>query len=242
MEFKYLNLEKMNSLSADEFQNQEPYPWLNPNGVLFEEAYRTLVANQLSLNDLNPSIGNERPFGQQSHDRYSLEYEESLHVPQVWHDFVKELKSDEFTNFKKRMFREEECDIRFHWHYAVPGQSVSPHTDGTRKIGSFIFYMNTNDDWKEEWGGNTLVLHDKAKKLDWQSAPDYADFDEETPSRMLENYCFMFKRNNHSWHAVRELQGEEGMVRKIFIAVIDKPKENPGLLGKIKNKVKTAIH
>ena len=42
---EYLNYEKMDALDGEYFRQQQPYPWLNPEGLLTAAGYQALRDN-----------------------------------------------------------------------------------------------------------------------------------------------------------------------------------------------------
>ena len=216
----YLDWDRLDAIDANGFQQQKPYPWINPAGLLREEAFEELVATLPEVSRFAPDFGRERRFGQQSHDRFNLEYVEGVDVAQPWKRFVGELTSDRYRAFLARLFGHGSFKLRFHWHYTPNGCSVSPHCDSTRKLGSHIFYMNTSRDWDVSWGGETIVLDD-GDGLSHRSAPAIKDFDASIASSTLDNMSFIFQRTPRAWHAVREIQCPEDAMRKVFIVVVD---------------------
>ena len=165
-------------------------------------------------------FGVERSHGQQAHDRYALEYRDDLDISPAWHAFVAELRGARYRQFLETLFGRGRFQLNFHWHYTPRGCSVSPHCDATRKLGSHIFYLNTPDDWRPEWGGETLILDDHGR-LRPHSAPPFEAFDTAIAGQNLGNVSLLFKRQGNSWHGVRELRCPEGHYRKVFIVVIN---------------------
>ena len=165
-------------------------------------------------------FGVERSHGQYSHDRYALEYHEDLQLPDPWKDFIAELQGDRYRKFLCRLYGVRSVFLNFHWHYTPNGCSVSPHCDARRKLGSHIFYFNTEQDWDPSWGGETLILDDGGR-FHRKSAPAFEDFDQATPSVSLGNRSLLFGRSGNSWHGVREIHCPEGRLRKVFIVVVN---------------------
>jgi hypothetical protein len=216
----YLDWDRLDAIDEREFQNQKPYPWVNPKGCLREEGFRELVATLPDVSMFDQDFGRERRYGQQSHDRYNLELTRDVDVAKPWKDLLEELTGDRYRGFLARLYGHGSFKLRFHWHYTPNGCSVSPHCDSTRKLGSHIFYMNTSDDWDPSWGGETIVLDDGGR-LGHRSAPAIEEFDAAISSSTLDNMSFLFQRTAHAWHAVREIRCPEGAMRKVFIVVID---------------------
>lgn len=216
----YLDFESLEQLDDAAFRATKPYPWLNPEHCLTDEGYETLRRSLPPPEEFERVFGKKRSYGQQSHDRLALEYDESLSIPQPWHDFVAELKGPRYRRFLRRMLGRGGLSLSFHWHYTPNGCSVSPHCDAAHKLGSHIFYFNTSDDWKPEWGGETLVLDDHGR-FDHKSAPKFEDFEITASSQSLGNYSLLFARGESSWHGVREIRCPPGAYRKVFIVVIN---------------------
>jgi len=216
----YLDFDRMRQLSSDEFRNARPYPWINPRGVLTDEGLRRLIETSPKVARCNPFFGVTRKHGQQSHDRFVLDYRDRLDIAPEWKAFIRELRSREYMDFLERLSGRRSLSLRFHWHYTPNGCSVSPHCDANHKIGSHIFYLNTEANWKEEWGGQTVVLDDGGR-FNRRSAPGFEDFSSAIDARTLGNYSFLFARQGNSWHGVREIRCPEGMYRKVFIVVIN---------------------
>lgn len=220
---QYLDLHKLNAVDADAFTNIKPYPFINPAGLLTDEGYTRLVETQLDVSALTPSFGRKRSHGQQSHDRYVLEYQPALEaLPASWKDFISELHGPHYTRFIQRLYRCRFFHLNMHWHYASNGCAVSPHCDAAHKMGSHIFYLNTDDDWHPSWGGPTLILEDHGR-FRTDSAPDFDDFDSIVASECMGNFSTLFERRTRSWHGVRELQCPDDKLRKVFIVVINRP-------------------
>jgi len=217
----YLNLTRMDSLSGDEFQAQHPFPWINPEGVLRVSGYRLLLDTLPDVSMFKKSFGYQRKHGQQSHDRYMLEYSDDLPVAEPWQEFIAELRGEAYHDFVCRMLGIRRFDLNCHWHYASSGCSVSPHLDSARKYGSQVFYFNTDQDWEPGWGGQTVVLSDEHRKSHSPN-PEFADLESVAASQTIGNYSLLFARGAHSWHGVRALNCPPDHLRKVFIVVINR--------------------
>lgn len=219
-ELKYLNRDLMASFDAQAFRHAHPYPWANPLEFITPDGYARLVETLPTREMFHENFGHKRKYGQQAHDRYSLVYRPDLPVAQPWHDFVDELLGDDYRRFLLRVCGLRDYRLVMHWHYTPRGCSVSPHCDAKRKIGSHIFYFNTDADWRESWGGQTLVLDDDGR-FDSDTAPGFDDFKEVAASRALGNSSFLFMRKGNSWHGVRPLTCPDDALRKVFILVFE---------------------
>lgn len=215
----YLDFERLDALDPHAFQAQRPYPWVNPHGLLTPTGYQRLVGSLPAVSQFTRLFGVTRAHGQQSHDRYGLEYSPGLQLAPAWQDFIDELAGSAYRRFICRMFGVRAVELRFHWHYTPRGCSVSPHCDAKHKLGSHIFYCNP--EWNSAWGGETLILDDGGR-FARSSAPRFEDFDRRIVSHTLGNRSLLFQRRNNSWHGVRRLECPDGQLRKVFIVVINR--------------------
>jgi hypothetical protein len=217
----YLDFARLNEIDPLAFQCQKPYPWINPEGLLTEEGYRRLLDTLPDVSLFAQRFGVKRAHGQQSHDRFVLEYRGDLEVAQPWKEFVAELRGEPYQAFLRRLIGVRSLELSCHWHYTPNGCSVSPHCDAEHKLGSHIFYFNTAEDWDPAWGGQTLILDDSGR-LDRKSAPCFDDFEHEIISAALGNRSLLFARKGRSWHGVREVRCPQDRLRKVFIVVINR--------------------
>jgi hypothetical protein len=229
---QYIDFDALEAIDVQAFRNQRPYPWANPERLLTDAGYEALRLNMPEISLFEQKFGYKRRAGQKPHDRYSLEYEEGMPVPQPWIDFIGELRSDRYRNAIARLFNAHKPEFRFHWHYAPSGCSVSPHCDAKREHGSHLFYFNSDADWQPDWGGETLVLDDGGS-MDPDSAPAFEDFKQIITCKSLGNVSAILERSDRGWHGVRKLTCPEGQMRKIFIVVV-----NPdNLFWKVRDKM-----
>jgi hypothetical protein len=219
---KYLDPERLASIDAESFRSKLPYPWANPAGLLREEGFRELHRDLPDLALFDEIFGKRRKYGQQSHDRYTLDWGPDLPVAPSWHEFVAEIQGEAYRRFLARLFATDGFELRLHWHYTPRGCSVSPHCDAKRKLGSHIFYFQTSADWDPTWGGETLILDDHGRFAS-DSAPRFEDFDSAMAPETLDNRSLLFARRGDSWHGVRELVCPEDRLRKVFIVTVEKP-------------------
>ena len=218
----FLDPASLEAITHEGFQAADPFPHANPEAVLTPEAFETLRAQLPDVAGFDASFGKRRAHGQQPHDRYVLEYRDDLDVPKVWHELVAELRGPAYHDFLCRVLGARSLWLSFHWHYTPRGCSVSPHCDALRKLGSHIFYFNTEEDWDPAWGGETLVLDDGGR-FHSDSHPDFGDFEKIEAAETLGNRSLLFVRRGDSWHGVREVTCPEGRLRKVFILVFEKP-------------------
>jgi hypothetical protein len=211
---------------APAFLGREPFPWAGHQGVIQADGFRRLCAEMPDPELFQAQFGQARGYGQQSHDRYALQYRPKLDaaLPPPWREFIAELHSEPYAAFLRQVYGlapNERFVLSMHWHHAPAGASVSPHTDARRKIGSHIFYFNTEDDWEPGWGGQTLVL-DVEGRLSAHASPALESMRQVAASEILGNQSFMFKRTERSWHAVAPITCPPGHLRKVFIVVVNR--------------------
>jgi hypothetical protein len=216
----YLNPAVLEAINPAEFQAQKPYPWVNPQYFIKPERYGELLENMPETSQFRSFFGKQRKHGQASHDRFVLDYERGMELSTPWREFAEELCSDVYRDFVCRLLNVQQVRFRFHWHFTPRGGEVSPHCDSKGKIGSQIFYLNTDDDWQWDWGGETVVLDDEGR-LAAGSAPAFEDFVAEYPAETRDNRSLIFGRRGNSWHGVRRITCPENFYRKVFIVVFE---------------------
>ena len=168
----YLNFAALEAISAQSFQEAKPYPWMNPADLLTEAGYQGLVETLPNVSMFHKRFGVKRAHGQQSHDRYTLEYRPGLPLSPHWDQFLTELQGKPYSNFLKRLFGVKSLELNFHWHYTPNGCSVSPHCDAKHKLGSHIFYFNTKRYWDPAWGGERPLFWTIKGNLAEKALPD----------------------------------------------------------------------
>ena len=215
-----LDQDRLADIATDSFRKADPYPWLNPEGVLTQDAFNTLRNNMPTMDQMKASFGRKRAHGQKPHDRYALEYGPDLDIHPAWHQFVEELNGPIYQEWLARLFATRRFTLSYHWHYAPRGASVSPHCDAKRKLGSHIFYFNTEDEWERDWGGQTVILDDGGR-FPRSSAPDFEDFERYWVADAMGNRSLLFQRQGNSWHGVKELNCPDDRLRKVFIVVVN---------------------
>ena len=213
---KILNDGAVARLNPTRFRETQPFPWQCIDGFLTDEAYRKLMENLPPLAQFSRSFSRGRSYGQEPHDRYSLEYRKGMPLPEPWREFLSELEQDTYRDFVARMVGHDRFLLTAHWHFAPAGCSVSPHCDASWKLGSQVFYLNDEETWDPSWGGETLVLDD-AGRIDFNTAPAFSDFESEASFPATGNRSLLFLRTDHSWHGVRPVSCPEGEFRRVFI-------------------------
>lgn len=223
----------LESLTLDEFRSTGPFPWHHFSGVLTPAAFGRLLDDFPPRELFQWREGLSGQYYSRPHDRWFLEYRPAgpsapgkarkADLPAVWQRFLDELERDD-SPYRQHMLRwlgiDHDLELRLTWHLGVNGSEVSPHIDTDKKLGTHIFYFNTDDDWDPAWGGNLLVLD--PGELDGQDR-DFDDFRLEAEIDLLGNRSFLFKNNHNAWHGVRPLQCPEGRYRRLFNVVYEKP-------------------
>tara|TARA_R110002072_G_scaffold935_23_gene7787 strand:+ start:6249 stop:7004 length:756 start_codon:yes stop_codon:yes gene_type:complete len=216
----YLNSAVLDAIDPAQFQARSPFPWVNPQNFIDPEHYEELLQSLPELGRFNAFFGKQRKHGQASHDRYILDYERGMELAPAWTDFIEELCSDNYRKFVCRLLDVSSVRFRFHWHFTPNGGEVSPHCDSKGKIGSQIFYLNTENDWDWSWGGETVILDDKGR-FSSDTAPSFDDFDAAYPAETRDNRSILFGRRGNSWHGVRRINCPDNYFRKVFIVVFE---------------------
>lgn len=199
---QYLNPAVLDAIDPVEFDAQQPYPWINPRSFIRDEKFRELLHTMPAISQFRAFFGKQRKHGQASHDRYTLDYEDGMQLAPAWQRLVDELRGESYRKFVCSMLNVSHVRFRFHWHFTPNGGEVSPHCDSKGKIGSQIFYLNSEDDWRWDWGGETVVLDDGGK-IGPENAPAFEDFVAEYPAETRDNRSLIFGRRGNSWHGVR---------------------------------------
>jgi hypothetical protein len=235
---EYLNYPLLESIDPAEYQRTRPFPWISLEGALSDEGYRRLLASLPALPLFEKDFGYQRKHGQQSHDRYSLEWspERDAQLPKPWVEFIHECLGERYREILCRLYDAPACAFRLHWHYTPRGCSVSPHCDSPKKLGSLIFYFHTAEDWDPAWGGETVILDDGGR-LSRRSAPDFSDFERGIRAPSLGNRSLLFSRTSHGWHGVEEIRCPAERLRKVFIAVVNKASPSTRFLRRLQRAV-----
>jgi len=216
---KYLDFERLEAIDPRSFRSTRPYPWINPSDLLTRDGFEALADTLPDVSQFRRVFGKPRKFGQESHDRFILDYTPDLALSPAWRDFTAEIASRRYASAIARLAGRRAVDLSFHWHYTPGGCSVSPHCDSKHKLGSHIFYFSRENEWNQAWGGATLIL-DSDRAPDRRSAPGFDDFDREFAGEFIGNRSLLFIRRNDSWHGVRALACPQGSYRKVFIVVV----------------------
>lgn len=222
---EYLNRACIEGVSAQAFQKQHPYPWVDIQGSLTQQGYEQLRATLPNVSLFDKKVGVKRAYGQGYHDRYILHYLPSVPVAEPWKEFIAELHQAPYQTFLRRMFGfrpGKRLILTLEWYYAWQGCAVSPHCDARRKLATHIFYFNTEEDWESSWGGQILMLDD-GKRLHPHSAPSFDELGVGGSIDPRGNGSLLFQRTEHSWHGVRPLQPPPGQLRKLFIITVNIP-------------------
>ena len=61
---QYLNTEMIRATDPNFFQNQRPYPWVNPQDSLTKQGFEALVANMPDLSLFEAFFDKNRKYGQ----------------------------------------------------------------------------------------------------------------------------------------------------------------------------------
>ncbi len=223
---KYLNLDCLESVAAEEFQNRKPYPWVHMQGTLTSEGWDRLRATLPDISEFRRMIGVKRSYGQAPHNRGILHYLDGVNVAEPWKEFIGELRGKTYDAWVRRMLGvgpKQKLILTMEWYYAWQGCSVSPHCDARRKIATHIFFFANDEDWPRKWGGDILIFDDGGR-YKAHSAPGFDDLKVAASLDLRKNGSLLFQRTEHSWHGVRPLQSPDpDIYRKLFIMTVNIP-------------------
>jgi hypothetical protein len=219
---EYFNRACLDSIAEKDFQSTQPYPWTNVQNTLTAEGFNALRETLPDVSTFRSMVGVKRAYGQAPHDRALLHYQPHVEVSTAWREFIAELQGDVYQSFLRRVLGPKTFIPTLEWYYAWKGCAVSPHCDAARKLATHIFYFNTEEDWKREWGGQILIL-DSERRFKTHSAPTFDQLKAAATIDPVGNGSLLFERTPHSWHGVRPLQCPEGKLRKLFIVTINIP-------------------
>jgi hypothetical protein len=212
----FLDTGALGGISVRAFQEIKPFPFLEIEGILTRDGHQALIRDLPDPMTFSQVFGRHRRHGQRSHDRFVLQYHPLKFIPELWRDFIAELHGAPYRQFVTGLLGRDDFILHCHWHYTPSGCSVSPHCDADWKLGSHIFYLNTQSNWDRAWGGETIALGGNPG-LDVRSAPEFEDFPVQIASHPIGNRSLFFRRDEGSWHGVRPLQCPLGALRKVFI-------------------------
>ena len=222
---EYLNRDCIDAISAELFQGRKPYPWMDMPGTLTEQGHEALRRSLPDVSSFDRKVGVKRAHGQGFHDRYILHYRPGMLLAEPWEGFIAELQGKTYESFIRRLFglpATKPLILTMEWYFAWRGCSVSPHCDARRKLGTHIFYFNTEADWASDWGGHILIMDDGGR-LSPHSAPGFDDLRVASSLDPRGNGSLLFQRTAHSWHGVRPLESPPDQLRKLFIVTINVP-------------------
>src|SRR5690348_44689 len=103
----------MRAIQASAFQQRAPFPWMNFDGLLRDEAFERLLRSVPQLD----SFGKETERKGGSGVRYDLQYRPWLQVAEPWREFIAELEGGEYMGFIRRLFgldEREELELTMH--------------------------------------------------------------------------------------------------------------------------------
>ncbi len=222
---EYLNRDCIQGLSAETFRQRRPYPWVDIQNTLTADGFQRLRETLPDASLFERRVGLKRSHGQGYHDRSLLHYRPDVQLAAPWQEFLAELRGPAYDAFLRRMFAVRpgtRLILTMEWYYAWQGCAVSPHCDARRKLGTHIFYFNTEAEWDPNWGGNVLVMDDDGR-FKRHSGPAFDDLRVAASIDARGNGSFLFQRTRHSWHGVRALAAPPDHLRKLFLVTVNRP-------------------
>lgn len=229
-----INYEKLHShFNRNTINTIDNFLWINYSGFLNDKSFLALIESFPSIELFEEHKDLKRIHNQAPHNRYYLAFEKSIHHPigysgrgviqlnqlePIWQDFLNELMDKTYENFVKSVLGLVNFKARYDWHIGIKGTEVSPHIDASTKLASHLFYFNTTHDWKEDWGGRTVML--AAKKTTVMN-PLFTDFKEKISIENLNNKSLLFKNSGNAWHGVEALKCPKSKFRRLFNVIFE---------------------
>lgn len=239
-----INYEKLAEFDKKMFYEKETFPFASFYELLTPKSFQQLISNFPNIEKFKKNENLTRKYNQRPHNRYYLSYKKSAEtsdnlpgfikhqeLSKSWQQFIDELESTQYQQFIKQILGVSTFNVKYVWHIGINGSEVSPHCDVEDKLGTHIFYFNTNQDWQEEWGGATVILDEKQVSA---LNPDFSDFKTKTSVPFLDNHSLLFKNVPDFWHGVERLNCPEGKHRRIFSVIFETP---TSVSKTIKNKL-----
>src|SRR5262245_9053525 len=101
IELAFLNTGMLNTIDAEAFQAIKPFPFLEMEGILTRDGHHALVRDLPDPRTFSQVFG--RRHGQRSHDRFVLQYHRLKPIPELWCDFIRELRGELYRQFVTRL-------------------------------------------------------------------------------------------------------------------------------------------
>ena len=238
-----LSHERLAELAAGRLREETPFRHAALDGMLSPEGFERLRDEYPPLELFEQHVGLPRRFDQAPHDRLYLELGTSLYhqgdaaapgviamadLAPVWQQFVEQLRSEPYRRAVLGVLGARTATLRFTWHVAFTGCSVSPHRDAREKLGTHLFYFNSEREWSEDWGGSTLLF---GRRTTAAMNPGFDQFESQVSAPFLGNRSLIFRNQRAAWHGMRPIAAPAGCYRKLFAVVFDRPgKRLPRLL------------
>lgn len=224
---KYINYDLLNNYDIDLFRKAEYFPHANLQGFLTDEGFKKLASTFMM--DKSKMVWDDSTYrgdNQGVHSRYHFyPTKENMYLlDKSWQDFFKELESDEYLTFVSKLLNIDKSRlyINYKFHLQPSGCEVPAHLDTFGKASNHLLYFNTEEDWKDEYGGHTIGLCSKnVYKVNQTISDD--DFEKKIKANILGNYSFIFKNTKYSWHKVDKIDCPDNLYRKVLlISIFDK--------------------
>lgn len=214
---KIINNKLLRDFDFKESENK-PFPFHNFKGLINEKYFDKLLKEFPDIKYFKKEYGLKRDYGQASHNKYILHLEDKKELSNTWKEFIKELESKEVRSFIKT-FLGTNYRPGFVWTISFKGSEISPHADSYEKLGSLLFYFNTDkdNDWDSKWGGDLLLLESSNEEFNENSSPKIKDFDKITKISNMNNSSVIFKKNERSWHGTYAISSPSDKPRRALI-------------------------
>ena len=216
---KYINESVMSGLDAAAFQQQRPYPWLNPEGFLTADGFSRLADSLPEPELFDKRFGEKRKHGQAPHDRLALEFRPDLPLAQPWREFVDELRGPAYRGFLERMFGRGALRLILHGTTRRTAARFRP--TATRAASSAAYLLLQHRQELAAGLGRRDAHPRRQRPLSRRFGAKFEDFDRVMPAKAIGNSSLLFMRRERSWHGVKEIRCPPDHLRKVFIVVIE---------------------
>lgn len=130
-----------------------------------------------------------------------------------------------FKAFKKGSPQPHFPKLRSRFEFSsmpVTGGSIRPHTDHPSKVVTMVIPILRENEWNDEYGGDTSVVWPKERNRSYNLIGAYMDFEEVDCIKTYPfepNQCLVFVKTYNSWHAVWPMTGNDSSVLRRTLTI-----------------------
>lgn len=204
-----------------------PFPHICIQNVLPDEFYRELLDN---LPDVSEYRVNQRYPGRGPDGKVNTLIFDSF-TAEPWKSFAEGLYSDAFAQLMLEKFAvEKEGYSSFYLHKDLEGFEITPHTDISSKLITYLFYLPEDSSLREFLGTYLCVSKDRTLEKQSGTHHPWEMFEIAKKVEYVPNSFFSFAPHDRSFHAVRaRLDGGRKMPERNTIRGFVFNKDKSGL-------------